>query len=112
MQVHYRVFEHETKGKFVIPMFSYADDTDFCRHSSMIFNANRWASVCSGGKGEIVHLDDWLDVEVVDGFIELPHIVVEVMGSQFAHGGGHVWFISGPLFDEIAAETKKESTDG
>jgi hypothetical protein len=51
-----------------------------------------------------------------DGGLTFPHVPAEAGSSGFAHGGTQVWIISGPVFDEISAETmyqlKKDRADG
>lgn len=48
---------------------------------------------------------DDLEVPVVGGMIQLPHVNSICTSPGFLHGGATVYIVSGPQFDEVVNET-------
>lgn len=101
-RVEFPVFNDGKGNLFVFPGFYTEPDNPDRLSATTIWSKARHIEMALG----VTEEKDRLCLETDDdGGMTFPHVIAEAMSRGFAHGGDTVWLISGPTFDECAAET-------
>lgn len=90
-------------NRLLVPGLYYFEDDPEASPADIIIEAMMF-SVCTHCNVE----PDWLEFSTVDGKVDVPNVIFDMIGPQFAHGAVRVWLIGGPLFDEEMAKDAHE----
>lgn len=82
-------------NRMIVPGLWY-EVRDYAESTKVLFDTLMYECVLDA-KAE----PDWLTIETDDeGRADIVHVLYDIIGRQFAHGGITVALIGGPLFDE------------